>query len=513
MLASEKKPIGVVDLFAGGGGLGEGFSSCLSNEGTYPYQIAASIEKNREACATLRLRSFYRKFSGKAPKEYYGHVIGDISENNLAQNFPKEWQQAKNEALCLELGNKNDNLCLSKKIRWWRSQFKGHWVLIGGPPCQAYSTAGRGRLSSVLGYSPDKDPRNFLYKQYLNVVNALSPSVFVLENVKGLLSARLKGKEVFPQMLKELASAGKGYKIFSLSSDFCYTKKDRIGHSDKEKFLVKSEEYGIPQNRHRVFLVGLREDLNIEPFRLTTSKKKKIGTANILEGLPKIRSALSKNDTSLRWHKVVVDGLQQIRRTCSKEEPLVSEIDSVLGGIEKQANVLEVSSSKNCKSNFSRWNSSDLRKWFLDRNLPCALNHSSRSHMPSDLVRYLFCAVYAKTYGVSPKAKNFPKILAPNHASWLSGDFSDRFRVQIAHTPSTTVTSHIACDGHYFIHYDPLQCRTLSVREAARLQTFPDNYFFKGYRTHQYTQVGNAVPPLLARQIATALWSKLQKIL
>ena len=152
---------------------------------------------------------------------------------------------------------------------------------------------------------------------------------------------------------------------------------------------------------------------------------------------------------------------------------------------------------------------SDLKSWLVDARLKRFPNNETRGHMLTDLSRYFYAALYGEVVGVSPKANDFPRELAPDHRNWKTGKFADRFRVQLWKYPATTVTSHISKDGHYFIHPDPAQCRSLTVREAARLQTFPDNYFFKGNRTQQFVQVGNAVPPFLARKIAVSIYGML----
>ena len=149
-----------------------------------------------------------------------------------------------------------------------------------------------------------------------------------------------------------------------------------------------------------------------------------------------------------------------------------------------------------------------LKAWLTDAKLDGILNHEVREHMTPDLERYAFASAFAEVHGRSPRgAQEFPAGLHPEHKNWKSGKFVDRFKVQVGFNPSSTVTSHLSKDGHYFIHPDPSQLRSLSVREAARLQTFPDNYFFEGSRGAQYRQVGNAVPPWMARQIAGVVHS------
>ena len=268
----------------------------------------------------------------------------------------------------------------------------------------------------------------------------------------------------------------------------------------------------MPQSRHRVFVICIRDDVasvilehalpRLEKGMSTVSVNDVIGT------MPKLRSRLSRNDFDASWKGTVQDAcelLQVIQPKMKQEEKktfdqaLKRAIEMLQGPIPPFRDAMGgLSIADSCPI--------ELSEWINDENLTALPNNETRGHIDGDLQRYLFAAAFACAFGRSPKASDFPPTLAPKHANWRTGKFRDRFRVQLWDRPSTTITSHISKDGHYYIHPDPAQCRSLTVREAARLQTFPDNYFFHGSRTQQYVQVGNAVPPYLAWQIAKRVW-------
>lgn len=515
----------VIDIFAGPGGLSEGFSALKSSANIKPFKIVLSVEKDDIAHKTLELRSFFRQFhNGVVPESYYAFLRNEISIDDLYEKYPDETKHAKSETWCATLGSGdkfNDELDarIEKAIKG-----KNKWVLLGGPPCQAYSLAGRSRNKGVDGYIPEEDGRHFLYREYLRILAKHWPAIFIIENVKGILSSSINGNSIFDQIVDDLSNPFssfpqyrsltknlyEGYKIFSLVKE-AEGKFDLLGrsHNDAKDYVIESEKFGIPQRRHRVVLLGIRNDLlTVKPNLLNTSKM--ISVSKALKGLPRLRSGLSKSkDSKESWESKLI-------KVCNSR--WMKDVKTVAGNdVHKQM----LATIKNLKlplkdrgAEFIRCNVSvhdDLKDWIADARIKGVCNHSTRGHMTEDLYRYLFATCYAKVHGVSPKLEDYPEDLLPDHKNAKYGDFADRFRVQLSGSPATTITSHISKDGHYYIHPDPSQCRSLTVREAARLQTFPDNYFFAGPRTAQYTQVGNAVPPLLAMKIAGIVYKTLKR--
>jgi DNA (cytosine-5)-methyltransferase 1 len=508
----------VVDLFAGPGGLAEGFSAVSDRNGNHPFKIVLSVEKEKAAHSTLLLRTFLRQFEGKFPDEYYAFLKQSTPEPDWENLYPEEWKRANEDAQLLEMGQEESDNVLVGKIDQVRRLYGTNTILIGGPPCQAYSLVGRARNRGIAGYIPEDDPKHFLYKNYIDILNRLRPAAFVMENVKGMLSSSINDGLIFKKVLSDLHSAGDGYRLVSLTPKI-RTQADLIEPTLlPTDFIIRSEDFGLPQARHRVIVVGIRKDVLDKPEaarfdqlipRWTTTAT----VADVLQGMPKLRSGLSKDDSPTKWGKAVKEAAATVCKAVAflpheERETFRARINECAESASKADKPLSRSALRPAKVGPNC--SATLTKWLLDPHLGVLPNNETRGHMASDLSRYLYAAVYGELVRVSPKANDFPESLAPEHANWNSGKFADRFRVQLWEHPSTTITSHISKDGHYFIHPDPEQCRSLTVREAARLQTFPDNYYFKGNRTEQFIQVGNAVPPFLAKQIGDALLALLQ---
>jgi DNA (cytosine-5)-methyltransferase 1 len=515
--------IKIIDLFAGPGGLGEGFSSCKTKNGSYYFKIGLSIEKDLYAHETLQLRSFYRQFLSQnenIPNEYYDYLGSKITKQELFDLYEDKAAAAKDEAWLCELGNEkfsNEEIDLRIKKALQEDE---NWILIGGPPCQAYSLVGRSRMQNAPDYkqaeSFQEDHRHTLYREYLRIIAQHSPLVFVMENVKGILSSKLHGEKVFPQILADLKLPGKAAEKYEYGKGFKKHKYKILSFvtgdepSNPKDYLIRAERYGIPQARHRVILLGVREDIYEKTKNniYGLDEKTQRCVQDVIMELPKLRSGFSKRkDDSAAWGEYI--------QSAGKSEWIKDKNipRNVYSGIIKNCKEISLSltrgeiSIQHFKANLT----DEFADWYYDKKLKGVSNHETRGHMGTDLHRYLFVSCFGEVMKKSPKLNDFPKILLPAHKNieqdQKNQKFGDRFKVQLMNKPASTVTSHISKDGHYFIHPDPKQCRSLTVREAARLQTFPDNYFFEGNRTQQYHQVGNAVPPLLAKQLAEIVWN------
>lgn len=408
-----------IDLFAGAGGLSEGFV----NNGFYP---AAHVENDENSCLTLKTRMAYHYLKKGEIKDYYSYLRGEIERKELHNRVPNEVIKT---VINLEIREENlekiFNTINSNLDSLGRNKVD---VIVGGPPCQAYSLVGRARDQ----YRMRKDPRNHLYKLYAEFLEYFKPNIFVFENVPGLLSAG-EGK-LFEDVRNHFDKAG--YKIDYSS--------------------LNAYDFGVLQNRNRIILIGWKKGLDLEYPKFSPKKNGHL-VKEVLDDLPPLEPG----------------------RPLKNEEYIAPPTPYL--------------------KNYDMRNKRD--------NLTL---HVARPHNNRDREIYRMAI---KSWNEKRKRLKYTEIPKKYRTHKNTKSFLDRFKVVASDLPySHTVVSHIAKDGHYYIHPDINQLRSLSIREAARLQSFPDNYYFEGFRTSRFSQVGNAVPPLMAGKIALKIGKMLESI-
>ena len=378
-----------IDLFAGAGGMAEGFYQ----EG---YTALTHIELDKYACLTLQERM---RHYGYSKNEIDAIRPTDITDKNI-------------------IGIIESNIGKTSNVD----------IIIGGPPCQAFSSQGKARDP----FGMKKDPRNYLYENYLNILNYFKPKFFVFENVGGILSTTLKGSHIIKDIFKGMKE---NYNI----------------NENKDVILLNAYDFGVPQDRKRVFIIGTRKDLNIDPKNIydelknITKKIKKTTVRDAIADLPKLKPS---------------EGVQTV--------------------------------------NFSPKNKSSYLKLIRPNNYNLLHGHIARNHNELDRKRYRLMA--KNKWNLSDLYENNPNLI---HAQKRL--FNNSYCVQDYDAPSKTIIAHLHKDGNQFIHPDYTQERSITPREAARLQSFPDDFIFPCSITQQFKQIGNAVPPLMSKYIAMVL--------
>lgn len=394
--------INFIDLFAGAGGLSEGFI----REGFLP---VAHVEMNKDACDTLRTRTAFHwlKEQGRV-EEYYDYLENLISRDELWAKIPNHLIKSVinteiSEETLPNIFNQIDAELGKKKVD----------VVIGGPPCQAYSVAGRVRKDM------SNDPRNHLYKHYVKFLQKYQPKMFVFENVPGILTA--KNGHYLELIFDAVREAG--YEL--------------------DKKVLNAKDFGVLQDRKRVIIIGWKNDLDIEYPEFDKTELEFEIAKHLFADLPSIKSGQGN------W------------------------------GVSK----------------YTKTTNAYLEKYNIRNGIDFTTQHISRFNNENDLEIYRIAVEKWVNEGKRLNYGELPPYLIKHNNTKT---FTNRFQVVNHKGISHTVVAHICADGHYYIHPDIEQNRSITVREAARIQSFPDDYFFESSRTAAFKQIGNAVPVLMA---------------
>jgi len=408
-----------LDLFAGAGGLSEGFI----REG---YTPVAHVEMDGAACYTLKTRTaFHWLNKNNLSNKYKDYLNGKLSRTDLYDLIPNDKLSTIihaeiNESTLQGIFSKIDTCLDGDKLD----------LIVGGPPCQAYSLVGRSRDKN--GMRGDK--RNYLFVNYAEFLKRYKPSYFVFENVLGLLSAKDEHGELYFDKMRKLFK--------------------KVGY-ETEYEVLSADEHGVLQNRKRIILIGKRGK-----------------TKGFYPTLNKIDSTYTVNE--------IFSGLPQLKAGEGSMLPFAT----------KQTN-----------SDYL------FQSGIRNKAIPITM-HVARPHTEQDLEIY---RIAVQKWNASQERLNYNDLPDRLKTHKNRKSFTDRFKVVAADLPAShTVVAHISKDGHYYIHPDIKQNRSLTPREAARIQTFPDDYFFesvaeKAGRTAAYKQIGNAVPVLMGQKVAHQL--------
>jgi DNA (cytosine-5)-methyltransferase 1 len=396
-----------IDLFAGAGGLSEGF---LRNG----FDPIAHVEMNKFACETLKTRVAYHYLKNHGGfGEYIKYLKKEISRDDLWSMIPKSQM---NSVIQSEISSKT----IKEIFAIIDSRLKGKKVdvIIGGPPCQAYSIVGRARDPKGM----TDDPRNHLYKFYVKFLEKYKPKMFVFENVPGILSA--KNGEYFSKIKKAIASAGYNF----------------------EHDTLNAKHFNVIQDRKRVIIIGWRNGYDFSYPSFTKVE----------------------HDYSIR-------------------KDLFFDLRSIQQGTGKDF------------EEYNKPSTEYLKKAKIRTGLKIVTQHKARPNNTNDLEIYEIAI-----NKMIDEEKRLNYIDLPQRLKKHKNEtvFTNRFQVINPNSCSHTVVAHISGDGHYYIYPDKKQIRSISIREAARIQSFPDDFYFEGGQTASFKQIGNAVPPLMASGIA-----------